>query len=155
MPETKKNNDYSNSADITNSPAVKDLLEKYLIALCIGSDLQAKVKLATADLQLQIAANESAADFYKQIKEAVNGLGSYQNVDAGHYAVKQRQLHRGYDADAFVMHFPGHVPSVIDYKPVINMVSLTGLVNAGKITDAALKEKAVIKETETFRWVIQ
>ncbi len=154
--KTKANPDYSVSANITNNVIVKDLLDKYLMTQAVDADLREKVKLATVDLQLQIAANQSAAaDFFKQIQEAVDGLGGYQDVEAGHYAVKMKLKHVSYDAERFEQHFPGYAPAVIDTVKTINKVSLKGLLKSEKLTDAQLKNAGVITESESYRWVIQ
>jgi hypothetical protein len=155
--KAKKNNDYADSAvNLTNNAIVKDLLDKYLVTLEINLDLMEKVKLATPDLQLQIAANQSAAaDFFKQVKEAVDGIGSYQDVEAGHYAVKMAVKHVVYDPEAFEKHFPGYASAVIDITKSINKDSLKGLIKGEKIIEEALENAKIVTKSETYRYIIQ
>ena len=153
----KKNPDLSNSAvNLTNNVTVKELLDSLHTYQRNKTELQEKIEARTPDLHIQLYFCRERISLLKvAIKKAVDDNGSFQDVVAGIYAVKQKVKHTSYDAEAFETHFPGYVPAVIDITKTVNKVGLARLLKSGKITEQALRNAKVITESETSKYIIR
>ncbi len=155
--KVKKNNDYSASANITNNITVKELLDSLHTFENAERNVQQQIKAAIPEHLTDALMNcqDRIRTITEDIRKAVDELGSFQDVEAGHYAVKMRLNHVNHDAEAFERHFPGYVPAVIDIVKSINKVGLKGLIKSGKLTEEQLRETGVVTESETFRYIIE
>ena len=89
----------------------------------------------------------------QKIKDRVNTLGSYQNLDAGWYAVKQRKLSKSYDAAPFEQKYPQFAPAVI--IKAVDTTKLNGLIKGGLLDEAQLEADGVLKISESFAYIIK
>ena len=87
------------------------------------------------------------------VRADIDIYGSYQDVEKGWYAVKQRVVSKSYDPEAFEKAYPQFAPAII--IKCVDSVKLNGLIKGGLVTEADLKEKAVIRETESFKVIIK
>ncbi len=158
MVETKKNKDYTESAvNLTNNVTVKELLDSLHVYERNEAEIQQRIKASIPQelIDQVTAVQDRIRTLTDELKKTIDERGSFQDVEKGEYAVKQRICHVDYDAEAFEKHFSGHAPSVIDTVKVIDKVALKGLIKAGKLTNDGLRRALVITETETFRYIIE
>ena len=150
------NIDYSKSAvNLTNPRELKDALgaqgERMLdlarlqekIDACVPSEL----KVELANLQKEIVAENEG------IRGYIDTLGSYQNVEAGMYAVKQRKVSISYDPQVFRAQYPDYAPAVI--KETVDGTKLNGLIKGGLLTQEDLEKKGVSTKSESFAYIIK
>lgn len=155
MVETKKAPDYSNSAEnLCNPLGVKELLDRLHQEQTILNTFNEELKTNNAELFGQIEdCTKRIADLTANIKSAVEAQGSYQNIEAGDYAVKYRRVSKSYDAEHFQSAFPQFVPAVI--VPTVNVDALKGLIKGGLITEDELKHNRVLIETTQHAFYIR
>jgi hypothetical protein len=152
----KKNLDYSNSAvNLTNTSFIGELLESLkeqeteLQELRDKANTYIPVEFFSAIEQMNLAVNDSRALITKEIES----LGSYQNLEQGLYAVKQRKVSKSYDPAVFKIAYPEYSKAVI--VEAVDTVKLNGLLKGGLITEDSLKTNGVITEKETFQYIIR
>lgn len=160
--ETKQNMDYSNSAvNLTNSTKLDidlEVLDRYQKEKAtIEESIQS---LIPQDLKDTLLNTERCIDeITRIIKEGIESSGSYQNLEKGWYAVKQRKVSKSYDAFAFEERYPQFAPAII--IKAVDTAKLTGLIKGGLISEADLKKEspggfpAVITEKESFSYIIK
>ena len=155
-----KSIDYSASAvKMCNPDEVKDELA-YLHNLNKEiQEVEDEIKKSIPD-QLQIKLDmlrHSADDITKVLRERIEIYGSYQDLEQGWYAIKQRVVSKSYNAGIFKEQFPKFAPVVI--VEIVNEKALTGLIKGGLISEVELYGTTiippVIKESETFRFIIK
>lgn len=83
-------------------------------------------------------------------QEAIESFGSYQDMEAGHYALKQRRVTVTYSAAAVRTAMPDFAKAVIE--ETVNKAKIEGLAKGGLITPAQVE--AVSTKAESFRYVI-
>lgn len=140
------------------------------VNLCNPPDIKAKLAdLSTlqgeiATIEGELKDNES----YKSLKDAeqlmfdtkaqlramIDALGSYQDLKAGHYALKYRRVSKEYHADKFAgKTYDQYRPAVI--AEAINVQALNGLIKGKLLDEDDLKQYGVITEKESFAVVIK
>ena len=87
------------------------------------------------------------------IRLAVDMFGSYQDLDKGWYAIKQRKVSKSYNAEKFEAIYPQYSPAVI--IKAVDTTKLNGLIKGGLITNDELILHAITKETESFAYIIK
>ena len=152
----KKNLDYSASAvNLTNPPEVAVLMAQFADCQAVESDLKKKADMCVPQ-ELKDALKMVYADIVNMglnVKEAVDKYGSYQNLETGQYALKQRKVSKSYDAFAFKQSYTKYAPAVIEES--VNVKALEGLIRGKLITEEGLRISEVIKETESFTYIIK
>jgi len=150
-----KKPDYSNSAEkLINPPEVKALLDKLHNEQGVMTSLEAELQVHCAEIVEAIAkSGVTITELQKQIKAAVETHGSYQNVEAGEYAVKYRRMSKSYHVEPFKKIYEKYAPAVIE--ETINVKALEGLVKGGLISEENLKANGTITETPTFAFFIR
>lgn len=99
-------------------------------------------------------AEQAISDTQAQIRAMIDALGSYQDLKAGHYALKYRRVSKEYHAEKFVGNpFDQYRPAVI--AEAINVGALNGLIKGKLLTETDLKLLGVITEKENFAVVIK
>ena len=151
-----KNTDYSASAvKMVNPPETHTLLGelKNLKAdlLVLNEQVDALIPQELRD-RIEICQKwiiEKEVD----IRLAVDMFGSYQDLDKGWYAVKQRKVSKSYNAEKFEAIYPQYSPAVI--IKAVDTTKLNGLIKGGLITNDELILHAITKETESFAYIIK
>lgn len=151
----KRNPDYTESAEkLVNPIEVKDLLDQLHLEEQTKADLEQQLREHSAEIVDAITKmGQVIAVTQKQIKEAVEEHGSYQDTDAGVYGVKYRRTSISYDAEKFIVSFPNFVPVVI--KSSVNEPALDGLIKGKLIAIEELKNCDVIKEDFKYAFYIR
>jgi hypothetical protein len=148
--------DYSKSAvNLCNPGVIEIKLFKYRELQSERDTIQDKIKsLVPQELQNELELKESSLNTLNQeIKASIDELGSYQNLDNGMTAVKQRKVSKSYDAEKFDSVYPDYSKAVI--VKAIDTTKLAGLIKGGLIKEEELKSKSILKETETFAYIIK
>jgi hypothetical protein len=155
MEETKikKNIDYSAKAvNLGDHEPVKIALAAY--RELEGKATKCRTKLQDLPEYKELEALESQLnDLRLEVIAAIDEYGSYQDIENGWYAVKQRKESKSYIAESFVESFPKYIPAVIEQA--INVKALEGLIKGKLITEDELKEKGVMQITENFAYIIK
>ncbi len=152
----KKNTDYSASAvNLTNDYHLSDLTHRLMDneqKLCA---LRNKVEsLIPDDLKESIRCTEEMIkNFYDDIRLAIGEYGSYQDVEHGVYALKQRKVSVSYDPKQLRFKHPKEAELVIEES--VNATKINGLIKGGLLNQADLKLEGVTKETESFAYIIK
>ena len=156
--KTRNNNDYTASAVNLNNPlTVQEMLGVYLKTQAELEALQEEArKVIPAELSAAIAAaSELLAVQKKTVQLSIDNFGSYQDIDNGHYAVKQRKVSEEYHVEPFKKLYPQYIPAVI--VETINVKALEGLIK-GKLLDRDELKNAdigIITENESFTYIIK
>ena len=145
----RKNTDYSASAiNLNNNEIVK-------AGLYSLRTLRANLQTLTeqANTAIPQALKDQMAETAKLIAEedatlrkAVEEHGSYQDVEAGEYALKQKCESTAYNAAAFETAFPQFAPAIVVMS--IDETKLKGLIKGGLITEDDLSLALVTIKTE-------
>ena len=147
---------YSESAvNLTNAEEIKAKLvdlEGYQINLAVAqADAE---QCIPEDIKKRIADNALVVGSLKEeIRALIDLLGSYQDMEAGRYAVKQRRVSVSYDAIKFEAAFPLLSPAVI--VKTVNPAALKGLIKGGLVSETELSIKQVSQESESFAYIIK
>ena len=154
----KKNIDYTLSAvNLTNPLEVE--LDLRAIKGLTGqlAELQAKMEALIPedmkDLMTSLQTQLNAAT--QGTKTDIDTYGSFQNLDEGLYAIKQRKVSVSYDAARFKFLYPQYAPAIIIES--VDTAKLKGLIKGGLIKEEDLKhpDVAVAKETESFAYIVK
>jgi hypothetical protein len=146
--------DYTNSAvNLCNPPDIGVKLAE--LAIHQADVVMYEGELKENDNWVSLKTSEQAiSDTKAQIKAMIDALGSYQDLKAGHYAVKYRRVTQEYHAEKFVGNpFDQYRPAVI--MEAINIGALNGLIKGKLLTDTNLKLLGVITEKENFAIIIK
>jgi hypothetical protein len=153
---TKSNPSYEATAvNLKNAEQLKTDLEIYhdineAIAK-LGAEINAAIPQDLKDQLTVLEAHLKTSN--DQIRADIDIYGSYQDVEKGWYAVKQRAVSKSYDPEVFEKVYPQFAPAII--IKCVDSVKLNGLIKGGLVTEADLKEKSVIRETESFKVIIK
>ena len=155
MAETKKL-DYSASADnLRNDPKLGIMLlklhERQGALVAIKEMAQSHIPQAVRDGIL--ATEAEIANLEKSIRTGIDILGSFQDVEAGLYAIRQRRVSLSYDAQAFKAAYPPFATAVM--TETVNVKVLEGLMKGKILTAEDLKEKGVSKESVNYRYIVE
>ncbi len=156
MVETKrKNTDYSQSAVmLTNPPQVMDLLTKYHR---LGNEIE-KIQLEIDDcipralVEKRDAIQQELSETNKTLRQAIDEFGSYQNLDYGEYAVKQKRESITYQAVLTKKVLEPKLAGLVIVESVDGK-ALDGLVKGGLVTALQARECGEVKET--FAYIIK
>ena len=97
---------------------------------------------------------QAISDTQAQIRAMIETLGSYQDLKAGHYALKYRRVSKEYHAEKFAGNpYDQYRPAVI--AEGINVQALNGLIKGKLLDEADLKQHGVITEKEGFAVIIK
>ncbi len=152
----KKNPDYSATAvDLKNDVRVARLLESLLEAQENLTDLEGQANRCVPE-----GLFTGISEKRKLIGELKNGLrlaieewGSYQDIEAGHYAVKQTKVSQVLHVDPFKEHYAQYVPAVI--IETVSEAALAGLIKGKLIEEVDLRMFKVITEDVTYAFIIK
>jgi hypothetical protein len=135
--KTKKNPTYQ-AINQTNAPEVKEALNALYLYEKELADIQDKIKAALPEL---IAERDRWRDAVScktaEIKELIQEHGSYQDAEAGEYALVYERKTPQYDAQAFKARYPQYVPAVI--VEAVNAEALKGLIKGGLLSQPELE----------------
>jgi len=153
-PETKtrKPKDFTESAEnLCNPPDVFKLLNKLHKHQAVLATLEDSIP---AELRAQMGdAKELITDTIDEIKSAVKKSGSFQDIEAEHYAVRYRSIRKEYLAKPFAKQYEKLAPAVI--VDAVNVEVLEQLIRGGVIAEADLKAKGIISEKITHSFYIR
>lgn len=155
----RPNPDYSNVAlNLCNPDAVLQLLVEKATHESHLEHLKTELKDNPIYQEL-MATEEYLRERAGEIREAIEQHGSYQDIDAGVYAVKYAKKSRAYHVEPFKERFPKLVNAVVE--EAINVKALAGLVKGGLIKEDELLNplmmdgQPVITETESYAFYIR
>ena len=151
-----KNTDYSASAvKMVNPPEIKILLGELqklkADMLILNEQVDALIPQELRD-RIEIC-QKWIIEKELDIRLAVDMFGSYQDLEQGQYAIKQRKISKSYDAQKFEAIYPQYSPAVI--IKAVDTTKLNGLIKGGLITNDELILHAITKETESFAYIIK
>jgi hypothetical protein len=152
-PKAKKNPDYSESAvKLTNPESLKTAMENYHAVVFTARKLEEELE-TTETYKKLVEVNARLNAWEKEIKILIEQDGSYQDIEKGVYAVKQRRISYQYDAAFFAEKFPNFAPAVI--KQIVDITKLNGLLKGGLIKMEELLKSRVAQENETYAYIIK
>ncbi len=97
----KYGTDYGKTAiNLTNSNEVRNLLLEYGKAVKLHNAALDAYGEVVAELPEKVAADKAGKahdEAYKKVKEAIDRVGSYQDIGEGLYAIKQSRTRTNYD----------------------------------------------------------
>ena len=151
--ETKKNPDYTNSAiDLCNSAVVIELYGQWKEANDKYKELN--MVLAEQNQVLMKSIEEQRGligEFQVKLMEAIEQYGSYQDVDAGEYAVKQARTSEVYIPERVRKNIPQYAEAVIE--EIVNKEKVGGLLKGGLITQEQVD--AISEKSESYAFIIK
>ncbi len=157
MAETKtaKKPDYTNSAEnLVNPEEVKALLDELHQHQGNLSSYEDELKTANEELVSKIELRKEAiSDVMGRLKASIEEHGSYQDIEAGLFAVRYRRMIKAYHVNPFLQHYSKYAPAVVEQT--INAKALDGLVKGGLIKVDDLKDAGVITETPQFAFYVR
>jgi hypothetical protein len=151
--KSKKNADYSASAVMLGDH------EPVKIALSLYKGTEVKLEECKKRLEATPEYKELSriavqlAEVKVEVREVIDDCGSYQDLENGIYAVKQRRESKTYLAEPFAKNYEKFAPVVIEQA--INVKALEGLIKGKLITEDELKDNGVIKVSESFVYIIK
>lgn len=151
----KRNPDYSASAvNLTNSSQVMDLLAKYHAEERVLSNLrQQAIDAVPKELQELIALHtRTQFDIDKVLRQSIDEHGSFQNVDAGQYAIRQRRESIIYKPELVRCYAPSKVASFVLIESV-DKNAMDAMIKTGQITPEVAKQCGEVKES--FAYIIK
>jgi len=150
MAETKQR-DYTKSAvNLCNPPELAPLLTDLARLNHRAATLQAELEKTQIYTELT-ARQKDITDCRQSIQKAIEAHGSYQDLDTGTYAVKQRKLTITYAVSKVREFIRTYAEAVIDES--VNKTKLEGLRKGGLVDQADLDRCA--DTTETFAFLIK
>lgn len=153
--QTKRNPDYSASAVmLTNPPQVMDLLAKFKKETSSLGIISEEIdKAIPKELKDQRDILEKwHIETADALRKAIDEFGSFQDVDEGWYAVKQKRESVNYKPELVRQHAPAKVASFVLIESV-DSKSLDALVKAGQLTPEQARQCGEVKET--FAYIIK
>lgn len=152
---TTKRDDYTASAvNLVNPPDVGLLLLGLRQAKRELKALEDTLQANNTKLFGQIEELQSDINWTTdRIKEGIEKNGSYQDIEAGEYAVKQRRVSKSYDPKKFKDLYPRFAPAVIIETVDVKVLQI--LQKGGQIDEDVLREAGVTIEKETYAYIIK
>lgn len=151
----KKNPDYSASAVmLTNPPQVEGLLRNLQNEQTELSQLKKQAEALIPDeIKARITSKEKSLEILLvDIRKAIDELGSFQDVDKGWYALKQRRESINYKPELTRQHLEAKLASLVIIESV-DSKALDGLVKGGLVTPIQARECGEVKES--FAYIIK
>jgi len=155
------NIDYSKSAvNLVNPDSVKSLLVIRGIQATSLAEYQGELRKRNGDIFAAInEISEAMDDNTAEIRRAIEADGSYQDLVAGLYGLKQRKVSYTYDPSLFRAKYPEYAPAVL--RRVVDEEKLAGLIRGRLITMEDLlqpsppTELAVATEKPSYVYIIR
>ena len=153
--KTRKATDYTNSAvNLQNHESYIGMFESLRHWQENKAKLESELKAKNTELYgLLEGCDKEIGIIMNDIRLSIDQYGSYQDLEKGWYAVKQRAISKSYDAQAFKDNYIKLAPAVI--VETVNEKALQGLIKGGLLTEEELKEKGVTQGSESFRYIIR
>lgn len=155
--ETKKPPDFSQTAvNLCNPSEVYELLTRLHEEQRNLEQQKLELRAKQENLVTQIEMTEQViASLQKDIKQAIETYGSFQNPELGYYGVKYQKMIRSYHVDPFKLRYAKYVPAMVEES--INVKALEGLIKGGLITEADLShpDVGVITETPQYAFYVR
>lgn len=148
--------DYTKSAvNLRNPIEVGNLLVQYRKEEQDIESIQSQIQaLIPKELQEKLEELQNYhAETNNAIRKAIDEFGSYQDLETGVYGVKQRKVSKSYNAENFKLCYSQFAPAII--IETIDIPKLSGLIKGNLITEDDLRRKNILKETETFSYIIK
>jgi len=143
--------DYSNTAvNLCNPPELKTLLANLAPLKALETVLQADIAATPSSIQLALLQKEIAESEGK-IRIAIDIFGSFQDTEAGVYAIRQRRISVTYVASRVKEFLRSYATAVIE--EVVNKSKLEGLRKGGLVTQEDLDRCS--DTTESFAYIIK
>ncbi len=153
-PKAKKNMDYSASAvNLTNHESFKGMFVYLRKWQENKTRLESELKEKNTELFDSIArCDKEIANSINDIRLTIDERGSYQDLEKGDYAVKQRVVAVSYSPEkCHEFLSPSLVAAVIVES--VDKGTVEALVKAGRITDE--QQEAISKKSESYRFIIK
>ena len=148
----KKNTDYSASAvNLCNPVELKVKIEQRQNLTRQANHLNALLTTYPEWAELR-GVEQALTDCDKTIREAIDQLGSYQDVEAGEYALKQRRESIIYKPELTKLVLDAKFTSLVIVETV-DSKALDGLVKGGLVTPLQARECGEVKES--FAYIIK
>jgi hypothetical protein len=151
----KKNMDYSASAvNMCNPKIVSDFMAT-LQVLKQDYDMAVSARNAAipATLQVRVLETEAAVNSMAEtIKAAVEQYGSYQDLETGHYALKQKAITVNYLPVKCHEVLPAAMVAAVIVESV-DKGTVEALVKAGRITPE--QQENISEKKESYRFIIR
>ena len=139
--KTKKNPTYQ-AINQTNAPEVKEALASLHTYKTKLAEKTAALKALNPDMYAEIELLENCvAEETANIKSLIQKYGSYQDAEAGEYALIYERKTPVYDAQAFKARYPQFTPAVI--VEAVNPDALKGLIKGGLLKQEELEADAL------------
>lgn len=151
----KKNPDYAASAVmLTNSPQVEGLLrelQNYQVAVnqlrnqadaLVPDELKSKIQRA----------EEQASKLSKDIRQSIDEFGSYQDIDKGWYAIKQKRESISYKPELVRQYAPSKVASFVLIESV-DSKAMDAMLKSGQLTPVVARQCGIVEEK--FAYIIR
>jgi len=150
MTEPKKA-DYTKSADrLCNPPEILAKLQELRVANTERENLEVLLR-DNENYKMLRETQKSLFNLVEQIKEMIDAQGSYQDLDAGDYALKQRKTSVSYDPAKVKEFIRDYAGVVIELN--VNKPKLEGLRKAGLVSQEDLDRCS--DTTESFAYIIK
>lgn len=148
----KKNPDYSQSAvRLCNPPQVKEALEQRQSLTSHIANLRALLEAYPEWAELQ-KAEQRLTDHVTYIRDAIDRFGSFQSVETGEYALKQRRESITYKPELVRQFAPEKViPFVL--VETVDSKALEAMVKAGQLAPEQARKCGIIEEK--FAYIIK
>jgi hypothetical protein len=148
----RKNPDYTASAvNLVNPPEIGPKLMELQDIQARWSTLDANLQAMPEYQELQEQAAKLAA-IRDEVKQLIDTFGSYQNIESGFYAVKQRKESMVYQALKARANLPVKLAELVIIESV-DAKALDGLVKGGLVTPEQARKCGEVKET--FAYIIR
>lgn len=149
----RKPADYSASAEnLCNPVEVEQKLQELHIAQEQAKLFEGALK-ENENYQEMKRYEQQVTDITAQVKDMVDALGSYQDIETGSYAVKYRRVTKSYRAEPFIENYPKYAPAVIENS--VNVKALEGILKGGLLSIEDLKANGVVEETSSFAYYVR
>jgi len=146
--KTKANPDYTESAvNLINPPEVKVALDLYHQLEKEKTELAEKLE-AFELFNEYTEAMKKVQEQEKLVRELVETHGSYQDIETGAYAIKQKRLSVKFLPEQVRIHIPAYAESVIE--EVVNGGKIANLLKDRLINKTQVANIAETKETFAF-----
>lgn len=150
--KTRKVIDYTASAvDLRNDPLLSTKLYQLSIAQERVEEHQ-KALEATDAYKVLKTYQEASDKITAEIKQMIDTLGSFQDMGAGFYAVKQRRESIIYKPELVRQYAPSKVASFVLIESV-DSKALDALLKAGQITPEQARQCGEVKES--FAYIVK
>lgn len=146
-----KNPDYTASAvKLTNSPEVKGLFHEWLTAKDLANEAKEAFDKVTAELPEFDKAEQAIAllkETIQNLEAAIKEFGSYQDIEQGLYALRQKRQQISYDPQMVKEHIPDYADKILSQ---VDTTVLRGLITGKLVTKEQADKCAIVKESVRF-----